>query len=97
MVALGGYWPTVHGWQAPVRPMDGVQVMLIHDPAEERISKPLLEETARALTARGAIVESRWIAGASSLEVAELAVPVRQALACPAMALPAAIPINPLH
>ena len=64
VVAISGYVPDIPGWSAPVDDLQGLPVLLVHDPADPALPLELVERTAAGLTARKAAVEMRDIAGA---------------------------------
>ena len=64
VVAISGYVPDIPGWSAPVDDLQGLPVLLVHDPADPALPLELVERTAAGLTARKAAVETRAIAGA---------------------------------
>ncbi|WP_063238872.1 alpha/beta hydrolase [Cupriavidus oxalaticus] len=71
VIALGGYWPRIKGWQPPRRAMHEVQVTLFLDPSGP-VDHALAEATAGELAQRGACVEAAWFVGANDLLAASL-------------------------
>ena len=64
VVAISGYVPEIPGWSAPVEDLQGLPVLLVHDPGDSAMPLELVERTAARLTARHATVEVREVAGA---------------------------------
>ena len=64
IVAISGYVPDIPGWSPPVEDLQGLPVLLVHDPGDPAMPLELVERTAGRLTARQAAVEVREVAGA---------------------------------
>jgi predicted esterase len=64
VVAINGYVPEIPGWSAPVEDLEGLPVLLVHDPADPAMPADLVERTALRLSERHAAVEVREVAGA---------------------------------
>ncbi|UDM52783.1 alpha/beta hydrolase [Cupriavidus sp. MP-37] len=71
VIALGGYWPRIKGWQPAWRAMHQVQVTLFLDPSGP-VDRALAETTAEELVRRRASVEVAWFAGANDVQAANL-------------------------
>ncbi|WP_373377652.1 alpha/beta hydrolase [Cupriavidus nantongensis] len=71
VIALGGYWPCIKGWQPARRAMAQVQVTLLLDPSGP-VGYALAQATGAELVQRGARVEVAWCAGAGDLRSASL-------------------------
>ena len=74
VVAINGYLPDIPGWTPPVEDVQGLPVLLVHDPADPAVPVDLIERTAVALTERHAAVEQRAVAstGSDPLAAADL-------------------------
>ena len=64
VVAISGYVPDIPGWSPPVDDVQGLPVLLVHDPADPAMPVDLVERSAVVLTERHATVEVRQVAGA---------------------------------
>jgi phospholipase/carboxylesterase len=74
VVAISGYVPDIAGWSPPVEDVQGLPVLLVHDPGDAAVPVELVERTAATLAVRKAAVEVRQVAGAGRdpLAAAEL-------------------------
>lgn len=64
VVAISGYVPDIPGWSAPVEDLQGLPVLLVHDPGDPALPVELVERTAAGLRARHAAVEARQVGAA---------------------------------
>jgi predicted esterase len=74
VVAINGYVPDIPGWSAPVDDLQGIPVLLVHDPADPALPPELVERTTTGLTARRASVDVRQVAGVGRDPLAAAAV-----------------------
>ena len=65
VAAIGGYLPEVRGWSPPIEDLEGLPVLLVHDPDDAEIPLTLVEKTAAELGRRHADVELQHLAGAA--------------------------------
>jgi phospholipase/carboxylesterase len=65
VVAIGGYVPDIAGWSPPVENLQGLPVLLVHDPSDPAMPVELVERTAATLADRKAAVDVRPVPGVS--------------------------------
>ncbi len=70
VVSICGYLPEIHGWSLPVEHLDGLPVLLVHDPDAGEIPRALLDKTVEELGRRGAAVQVQPATGAQHDPVA---------------------------
>lgn len=67
VVAICGYLPDIPGWSLPVDDLQGLPVLLVHDPTDAELPLSLVEKTRDELARRGASVELQAVAGAAQI------------------------------
>jgi predicted esterase len=80
IISICGFWPRVHGWEAPQLPMNGLPVTLLQDPRQGPVTRQLIEDAAAEITKRGGRANIVWATGAATLEGCALLGEVRRAL-----------------
>jgi phospholipase/carboxylesterase len=65
VAVITGYLPDIPGWAPPMDQLNGLPVLLVHDPTDAAVPEPLVDRTATELAARHASVERKRVEGAS--------------------------------
>ncbi|HWQ23920.1 MAG TPA: hypothetical protein VNK94_07445 [Gaiellaceae bacterium] len=68
VIGICGYLPAISGWSPPMEDLAGLPVLLVEDPADERVPAQLRKRTAKQLAARGADVRLKTLEGACALD-----------------------------
>jgi phospholipase/carboxylesterase len=63
VVAICGYLPEIPGWSPPMEDLNGLPVLLVHDPDDVSMPVALVEKTVEELTRRRAAVQRQYVAG----------------------------------
>jgi predicted esterase len=63
VVAINGYLPDIPGWTPPVEDLQGLPVLLVHDPGDAALPVALVETAAATLAARKGAIDVQPLTG----------------------------------